>query len=84
MAAKTVTLGLVGDYDLTRSENAVSFEVSYDKTGKLGELLVSKGSVYWVKAGAKTKANDKRNAKRLAWDKLAELFETHGKDGEVR
>lgn len=84
MAAKTVTLGLIGGYDLTRSENGVSFDVSYDRTGKIGELIVSKGRVYWVKVGAKTKGNDRRNAKALAWDRLAELFEEHGRDSEVR
>ena len=84
MAAKTVTLGLIGGYDLTRSENGVSFNVSYDSSGKLGELLVSRGRGYWVKAGAKTKGNDRRNAKSIAWNELADLFEKYGKDSEVR
>lgn len=83
MAAKTVTFSLSDRYKLTRTESGVIFDVSDDKDGKRGELIVSKGNLYWIQASAKTKANGKRNAKRISWTKLIEDIDEWA-DAEVR
>jgi hypothetical protein len=52
--------------------NDVEFVIKSDGE-KLGTLMISKGNIEWMTAGAKVKKS------RLSWEKFAEVMENSGK-----